>query len=143
MQLWKMPAEGGRAVQVTKKGGDVAFESPDGKTLSYVKGPDAPSFWKVPVGGGEETPVFEHLPAGLSWINWGLTAEGIYFYNDVTKAIEFISFATHKVTQIAKPEKPPHGVYGSFAVSPDARSILFAQVDQETSHIMLVENFRW
>jgi Tol biopolymer transport system component len=146
LQLWKMPAEGGQAVQVTKKGGDVPFESPDGKTLYYVKGPDVPSFWKVPVGGGEETPVFEHPPAPrswLTWFNWGLTTEGIYSYNEVAKAIEFISFATHKATQIAKPEKPPHGIYRSFAVSPDGRSILFAQVDQETSKIMLVENFRW
>jgi hypothetical protein len=97
------------------------------------------------VGGGEETPVFEHPAAPrswLTWFNWGLTAEGIYFYNDVTKSIEFISFATHKVTQIAKPEKAPHE-NRSFAVSPDGRSILFAQVDQETSKIMLVENFRW
>jgi Tol biopolymer transport system component len=147
LQLWKMPAEGGQAVQVTKKGGDVPFESPDGKTLYYVqvvKPFDVRGFWKVPVGGGEETPVFDqHFAAGWSWINWGLTAEGIYSYNDVTKAIDFISFATHKVTQIAKPEKPPHDTYRSFAVSPDGRSILFAQVDQDTSHIMLVENFRW
>jgi Tol biopolymer transport system component/serine/threonine protein kinase len=142
LQLWKMPAEGGEAVQVTKKGGDVAFESPDGKTLYYWNF-NPGSFWKVPVGGGEETPVFEHLAAPLSWGSWGLTAEGIYFYNYITKAIEFISFATHKVTQIAKPQKPPTGGSGCFAVSPDGRSILLAQVDQETSKIMLVENFRW
>src|SRR5262249_38633714 len=30
-QVWKVPAEGGKAVQVTRKGGLVAFESPDGR----------------------------------------------------------------------------------------------------------------
>jgi eukaryotic-like serine/threonine-protein kinase len=142
-QVWKMPAEGGQAVQVTKKGGDVPFESPDGKTLYYWNwNSNSGSFCKVPVGGGEEAPVFERLAAPGSYANWGLTAEGIYFYNYTTKAIEFISFATHKVTQIARPEKPL-GSYPSLAVSPDGRWILWGQVDQDTSKIMLVENFRW
>jgi Tol biopolymer transport system component/tRNA A-37 threonylcarbamoyl transferase component Bud32 len=142
LQLWKMPAEGGQALQVTKRGGDIAFESPDGKTVYYWNF-NSGSFWKVPVGGGEETPVFDHFAAPDSWFNWGLTGEGIYFYNYITKAIEFISFATHKVTPIAKPEKSPRDDRRCFAVSPDGRSILLAQVDQETSKIMVVENFRW
>jgi Tol biopolymer transport system component len=141
-QVWKMPAEGGRAVQVTKQGGFAAFESLDSKTLYYTKGYAVPGLWKVPVEAGEETPVLPQ-PAGHLWRNWGLTAEGIYFYNAGTKAIEFFSFATHKVTQIVKPEKSPVAGATGLAVSPDGRWILFAQVDQEVSDIMLVENFRW
>jgi Tol biopolymer transport system component len=138
VQTWKMPAEGGQAVQVTKKGGYVAFESPDGKILYYAKGYADPGLWKVPVGGGEETPVLEQLAEGYRWA-WGLGGEGIYFYNASTKAIELLNFATHRITQIAKPEKPVWTV----AVSPDGRWILYDQLDQNTSKIMLVENFRW
>jgi Tol biopolymer transport system component/predicted Ser/Thr protein kinase len=141
-QTWKMPAEGGQAVQVTKKGGFAAFESLDGRTLYYAKGRDVPGLWKVPVEGGEETLVLEQLAVGL-WGYWGLTAEGIYFYDASTKAIEFFSFATHKVTQIAKPEKEPVRFNVGLAVSPDGRWILYAQMDQSSSNIMLVENFRW
>jgi Tol biopolymer transport system component/tRNA A-37 threonylcarbamoyl transferase component Bud32 len=141
-QLWKMPAKGGQAVQLTKKGGDAACESPDGKILYYTKSLEDYSLWKVPVGGGEETPILPHLAVGC-WGYWSVTAEGIYFYDRVTKAIEFSSFATHRITQIAKPEKPPTGDFKGLAVSPDGRWILFAQVDQETRKIMLVENFRW
>ena len=36
-EIWKMAAEGGAAVQVTKNGGLVAFESTDGKWLYYSK----------------------------------------------------------------------------------------------------------
>jgi Tol biopolymer transport system component len=37
LQVWKIPAEGGQAVQVTKKGGLAApVESPDGKTIYYT-----------------------------------------------------------------------------------------------------------
>jgi hypothetical protein len=126
-------------VQVTKRGGHVAFESVDGKTLYYAKGSFVPGLWKVPVGGGEETQVLEQLEPGYP-ANWGLTAEGIYFYDAKTKAIEFFSFATRRVTRVAKAENE---VFTGLAVSPDGRWILNCQLDQETRKIMLVENFRW
>ena len=140
LQIWKVPPEGGHAVQVTKQGGFSALESPDGKTLCYNK--EAYSgLWKVPVEGGEETPVFEQPVVNFE--SWDLTNEGVYFNNENTAAIEFFSFATHKITQIAKPEKPSGFPGGFLAVSPDGRWILYSQIDQDTSHIMLVQNFRW
>ena len=36
-EVWKMPADGGDAIQVTRNGGYVAFESVDGEFLYYVK----------------------------------------------------------------------------------------------------------
>jgi Tol biopolymer transport system component/tRNA A-37 threonylcarbamoyl transferase component Bud32 len=141
-QLWKMPAEGGKAVQVTKGGGFAAFESYDGKTLYYAKGLQVPGLWKVPVEGGEETLVLEQVGAAL-WGYWGLTQGGIYFYNARTRAIEFFSFATRKVTKVATPESGPLFFNPGFSVSPDGRWILYAQADLAASHIMLVENFRW
>jgi Tol biopolymer transport system component len=143
-QVWKVPPEGGQAVQVTKKGGFAALESPDGKTLYYAKRIHFPGWrkteglWKVPSDGGKETRVLKELGAGM-YDCWDLTGEGIYFYNDNKSTIEFFSFATHGITQIAKTEKPD----GSLAVSPDGRRILLDQVDLYTSHIMLVENFSW
>ena len=69
-----MPAEGGQAVQMTKQGGHMALESPDGKTLYYAKSCDVPGLWKVPVQGGEETRVLEQL-APDECTSWGVTAE--------------------------------------------------------------------
>jgi Tol biopolymer transport system component len=141
-QVWKMPAEGGKAVQVTKGGGFAAFESNDGKTLYYAKGLTVAGLWNVPVEGGEETLVLEQLGANL-WGYWGLTQDGIYFYNASTHGIEFFSFATHKVAKLATPERDPIFSEPGFSVSPDGRWILYAQEDVAASHIMLVENFRW
>ena len=143
-QLWKIPPEGGQAVQVTRKGGFAALESCDGKTIYYAKRLQFPNYrkfdglWKVPVKGGAETRVLKELEAGL-YECWGLTGEGIYFYNEHTGAIDFFSFSTRKIMQIAKPEKRG----GALAVSPDGRWVLLGQVDIDTSHIMLVEDFRW
>jgi Tol biopolymer transport system component len=143
-QVWKVPSAGGHAVQVTKKGGFAGLESRDGKTLYYAKRLQFPGWrkyrglWKVPVEGGQETLVVKELGAGM-FDCWGLTDEGIYFYNEHTNSIDFFGFATRQITQVAKPEKQG----GPLAVSPDGRWILFSQVDVDTSHIMMVENFRW
>jgi Tol biopolymer transport system component/predicted Ser/Thr protein kinase len=139
-QVWKMPAEGGKAVQVTKGGGFAAFESYDGETLYYTKGQFGSGLWKVPVAGGEETPVLDQLAA---WGYWGLARKGIYFYDAGTKAIEFYSFATRKVARVVTPERGPALAFPGLGVSPDGRWILYTQVDNSSSNIMLVENFHW
>src|SRR5439155_9559166 len=64
-QVWKVPSEGGEPVQVTKQGGGLAFESPDGKYLYYVK--DAPGIWRVLVDGGEEVQVFDSIKSEQNW----------------------------------------------------------------------------
>jgi len=47
-EMWKMPAVGGPAVQVTHKGGFHGLESPDGRFLYYAKSPNLPGLWRVP-----------------------------------------------------------------------------------------------
>jgi Tol biopolymer transport system component len=142
-QIWKMPAEGGEAVQVTRQGGFEGSESPDGKFLYYAKR-NAPGLWRIPTEGGEETPVLDLHKAGY-WRYWALTDQGIYFATAETPSrpvIEFFSFATGQVTQISALEKPIIEWFPGFAVSPDGRWILCAQLDQSGSDIILVENFR-
>jgi Tol biopolymer transport system component/DNA-binding winged helix-turn-helix (wHTH) protein len=141
-QIWKIPAAGGLAVQVTKQGGREAIESPDGKFVYYFRS-NSGSFgiWRSPVEGGEETLVLDQVWQG----NWAILDQGIYFAMPQAKsgtAIRFFSFTTRRVAQVAVLEKPlTHGP-PAFAVSPDGRWILYAQLDQSGSDVMLVENFR-
>jgi Tol biopolymer transport system component/DNA-binding winged helix-turn-helix (wHTH) protein len=142
-QVWKAPAQGGPAVQVTQNGGFAAFESPDGQFIYYAKFTE-PGIWRVPVEGGEETLVLDLLQPGL-WGYWAVSEQGIYFLNSKAEprpAIEFYRFATRQVTRVFVPEKDP--AYGSpgLAVSPDGRWILYVQMDHLGSDLMLVENFR-
>ncbi|MCI0524835.1 MAG: winged helix-turn-helix domain-containing protein [Acidobacteria bacterium] len=141
LQIWKMPAEGGQAVQVTRQGGFEAIGAPDGKFLYYAKGRRLPGIWRIPVEGGEETPVLDYHQAGF-WRAWNLTEQGIYFAtaeNPSRPLIEFFSFTTGKVTQIASLEKP---FFLGLSVSPDGRWLIYSQLDQSGSDIMLMENFR-
>ena len=140
-QTWKMPAAGGPAAQVTKQGGFEGFESPDGQFFYYAKGRGVPGIWRVPVAGGEEAPVLDKHQAGLQRA-WKVVNDGIYFTTPETSAphlIEFFSFATGRLTQIAAVDKP----FGSgLSISPDGRWLIYTQRDRTGRDIMLMENFR-
>jgi len=139
-EIWKVPAAGGEAVQITRHGGDVAQESPDGKFVYYERGwPAQCSVWKVPVGGGEEVKVLEptHPYAG-----WTVVKQGIYFFRPPDgrgcSDLCLYTFATGTTSKILTIER---NLGYRIAVSPDERTILYGQRDQAGSDLMLVENF--
>jgi Tol biopolymer transport system component/DNA-binding winged helix-turn-helix (wHTH) protein len=143
-QIWKMPAAGGPAVQVTNGGGFDNVESPDGQFLYYTKGRFLPGIWRVPVMGGEETLVLDQHRAGELRF-WAVTEKGIYFAsaeNPAQPRIEFFDFATNRVATIVALEKLLQKQTSGLAVSPDGRWLTWSQIDQVSSDIMLMENFR-
>jgi dipeptidyl aminopeptidase/acylaminoacyl peptidase len=141
-EVWRMPAAGGEAVQLTRNGGLIAQESRDGRTLffhrEWVSMAIPTSLWKMPVEGGEETKVLDS--AGVR--DWALVDQGLWFINWTNPgdaALQFLEFASGKVTKVAPISKT---LAAGLAVSPDGRTILYAQTDQQGSELMLVENFR-
>jgi eukaryotic-like serine/threonine-protein kinase len=142
-QVWKMPAEGGDNIQVTRKGGSRPSwprESMDGKMLFYLKAiePDYNALWEVPTKGGEERRVFEKV---LLW-NFEIGEHGIYYASQPGPngtPILFYDFANRKVKSIAKIEK---GIGLSFTVAPDEREFLYTQGGETRLNLKLVENFR-
>ncbi len=141
-QVWKAPAEGGAAMQVTRQGGRETQESPNGKFLYYHKGVGL-GIWRVPPEGGDEVQVLDRGEAG----QWAVLDHGICLLNRRAvpePTIEFFGFATRrssKITSLPKQAGAPL-LIPSLAVSPDGRWILYVQVDQTTSDVMLAENFR-
>jgi Tol biopolymer transport system component len=138
-QVWKMPANGGEAVRVSREGGYSPFESSDGRAVYYIKADkEVTCLRKVPVEGGEESQVLGSIYAH----NFAVVNRGVYFIPGPEEAgrfsVLFFSFATGQVKQIAELQKTP--MYG-FSVSPDERWILYTQLDQAGSDLMLVENF--
>ena len=137
-EVWKVPSQGGAAVQVTRNGGTKAYESLDGKFLYYWKPADS-DLWKMPVSGGEESQVLPSVDGGRRFC---LAKEGIYFIPkhgaDRKSSIQLLSFATGKVNTVALISHPDEGL----SVSPDGRFLLFTQFDDSGSDLLLVENFR-
>ncbi len=140
-EIWKMPASGGEAVQITRNSGDSPQESLDGKFLYYMKGwPEAVSIWRAQVDGSQETKVLDSVH---SEGQWAVVKEGIYFFSTPDKMehsdIGFYDFATSQTRKILTIQRP---VDNHIAVSPDGRTILYPQSDESGSVLMLVENFR-
>jgi Tol biopolymer transport system component/DNA-binding winged helix-turn-helix (wHTH) protein len=144
LQIWKLPSQGGSAVQVTRKGGFEGFETEDGKFLLYVKDRETPGIWRVPTGGGEEVLVTDRDQVGY-WRCWRVARGGIYFATAAPAAgpqLEFLNLTSGAIDSIAQLSKPPDANIPGLAVSPDGRRLLLAQYDQNGSNIIMVERSR-
>jgi eukaryotic-like serine/threonine-protein kinase len=142
--VWKIPADGGEAIQVTWDGGFAPLESADGKFLYHTKALEDTSLWRTPVEGGQATKVLEGLS---NYLNLAIVDEGIYFVPQQgipSYSIQFLNLGTKQIRRIANLEKPLYlGVnVGGLAYSPDGRWILYTQVDRAGAELRLVENFR-
>jgi Tol biopolymer transport system component len=141
--IWKTSVQGGAPVPVANTtGGFEAFESPDGKSIYYAKNRE-PGIWMVPVDGGNATRVLEQGAVG----NWSLIDQGICFFNlnePGGPALRFFSFAEHKASLLRKFSKETRIDTFDTALSAtgDGRWIIYTQLDQVASDLMLVENFR-
>lgn len=59
-QIWKVPSNGGAAVQVTRSGGFTTFEAPHRRTLYYTRGSPASKLLKSPwMDGSGESEVLD------------------------------------------------------------------------------------
>jgi hypothetical protein len=138
---------GGAPVQITHHGGTAATESPDGY-LYYAKSakPTAPgsmspvSIWRVPLGGGEESPVV----SGMSYtVNFVVAEKGLYFVaggqGSPNASIDFVEYGSGRRTTLVNLGKL---AYHGAALSPDQRSVLFSTIDSSGSNLMLVDTFR-
>jgi Tol biopolymer transport system component/DNA-binding winged helix-turn-helix (wHTH) protein len=144
MEIWRLPVEGGDAVQVTHNGGVEPIESPDGKIIYYAKAVGETDVWQVPVLGGDETRVF-----GPVWFAWfAVVADGIYFIDNSGQAyaassrnnsLRFYRFATATAEKVGDIKLNPSG---GLSFSPDGRHALMALGDPEVCDLRLVENFR-
>ena len=134
-----MPAEGGPEVQVTRNGGDLGIEAPDG-TLYYTRqeGDDV-GVWKLLPGGRSE----QVLPSCFLITNLDVTATGIYVTPrpkaDGSTTVQRVRFADGKVETVAE---LPSAIWFGLSVSPDERTILYSQVDRVESNLMLVDRLR-
>ena len=142
-EVWRLPAEGGEALQLTHGGGFIPFESADGQAVYYQKIQRDSDVWRVPVAGGEETRVFG--PVGS--FQFAVTTDGIYFiepgppgYAGWIKgnSLKFYSFTKGTAEKVFDIKNSP---WIGLSVSPDGRYVLFSQRDPFGLDLMLVENF--
>jgi Tol biopolymer transport system component len=135
-ELWKMPFAGGEGTRITTGGGRAPIESADGKLIYYER---AYELWSVPVNGGQET----KLLGSVGFLNFAVAQKGIYFLRDEDvdprHTIEFFVPATRSTARVFE---IGNAIGAGLAVAPDNDALLFTNVVQRGSDLMLVENFR-
>ena len=130
---------------MTKNGGYVAFESPDGKLLYYSKELAISTLWKMPVEGGVEIQVLKSVLG----FGFAMSQKGIYFehvQNDstrfgregITASVDLLLFKTGKLKPVAKIDRP---LTFGLSVSPDERYLLYSELDQSGMDLMMIEGF--
>jgi Tol biopolymer transport system component len=140
-EIWRVPAQGGSAEQITQAGGYVALESPDGKTLYYIK---SGSYSGVALyarrldGNKEEKQILDQV-AGRGFV---IVDDGLYYLSPTspqTAEIRFHEFATGRGRAVG-PIPAPVGL--GLSVSPDRKTFLFTEMVAAGTDLMLIENFR-
>jgi len=145
VQIFRRRAEGGPAFQITKQGGFYPHPSPDGRRVYYAHDSDRSEIWSASVDGGDEQRVSGVPPRSTKWqTDWQVSASGIYFLEgDLPRpGIHFLDFASGRTKRVADILGRPETWGGGLALSPDGRSLLFSQIDEIASDIMLIERFR-
>jgi Tol biopolymer transport system component/DNA-binding winged helix-turn-helix (wHTH) protein len=141
-QVWKVPASGGTALQITQHGGHAALESLDGKLLYYAKNAEAePEIWRVPVGGGGEEERQMRLVRPGTWASWQVVQGGILFVGPSLghqAVLSFYDFAKDRISTVAVLDRTPFWL----GATPDGKTVAFDQPGREQTQAMLVENFR-
>ncbi|HEU0176124.1 MAG TPA: winged helix-turn-helix domain-containing protein [Blastocatellia bacterium] len=144
LQIWKMPADGGAATQMTQQGGFEPMESPDGQWIYFTQDRGSSSIRRMPAAGGAEAPLFDFHQKSYSRI-WTVTNEGIYFAvanSNTQSTIKFLSFATGIEKTVAEIDRVLPSSVPGLTISPDGKWLLFPLFSQRGSDLMMIENFR-
>ena len=122
-ETWRIPAQGGEPVQVTRGGSHVARESPDGRSLYFLKpvGASAGSLWKLTLGGDQESQVID----SVVYRAFAVTGKGIYFFApaDAGTNLCYLDLASKERRVLTVLRQKLHN---GFSLSGDERFIIYS-----------------
>ena len=137
--VWKVPSGGGHAVLIAQRPASIPIESPDAQYLYFVR---HNQLWSVKIDGSDAHQVADPGFSGTdSWVPFG---SGIYFLGSANKKlmIKFLDFDTKEVRPVSVLDKDRPGWMGGLSISSDGRWLLFSQLDEQSSDLMLLENWQ-
>jgi Tol biopolymer transport system component/DNA-binding winged helix-turn-helix (wHTH) protein len=142
MGIYRCLASGGDAIALSKDINAISpQESFDGKTVYFASHGDNSTLKKTILSGqpGTESEV-DGLPALRNSNLWNLSSSGIYFVPaEAPRSVRYFDFASKQIRPIFEVDRD----FGDgLSVSPDGRWIIYSQVADVNSDIMLVDHFR-
>jgi WD40 repeat protein len=142
-QLWRVPAGGGPAVQFTQEGGFAPKVSDDDKAhIYYFQSRAEGRLRRIPVDGGPEEEVF---PAIIDR-SWVVTGGGVYFFRRQESGVQrgellFFDFRSKQLRNTGFVTARRMG-YSGMTLAPDGKRLVYPQLDELGSDIVLVDHFR-
>jgi hypothetical protein len=115
----------------------MAFESYDGRDLYYSGHEGRGEVWRKPASGGGESVVL----TGLAGRRFAVAANGIYFFREEAPrrvSLAKYDFATQQTRTLATLDRR---LSAGITVTRDEKWVIFSQLEDEGSDLMLVENF--
>lgn len=137
-EVWRVASTGGEPEQITRDGGASPDVSPDGRWLYYLKESPGHGLWRRPIEGGSEVMV----TPSLYRYNFAPVDAGVYFVRlregRAAADVLYLDLATNATTEVLTMDRPPDL---GLSVSPDGKSLFYAQLDYSGQDLMLVEGF--
>jgi Tol biopolymer transport system component/DNA-binding winged helix-turn-helix (wHTH) protein len=139
--LWKVPTNGGHALQIAESPASFAMESPDGGYVYFARGK---KLWRAKTDGSTEEPVTgmpEVNPIGDEWFP---AEAGIYFlaHANGETTINLFDLQSRQTRPIFTLQKTTPDWIGGMPVSKDGKFMLYPQVDSASSDLMMIGNWR-
>ena len=140
-RTYRVPPQGGKSELLTTDRGSWPRVSPDGQTLYFAE--NSGTYFTLHMASlnptGTESPV-DGMPALSFLANWEIASGGVYFFPaDDHLTLHYFDLSTRKVRSIFKIGGV--GAFPGLSVSPDGRYVLYPELDDYRSDIMLVQNF--
>jgi eukaryotic-like serine/threonine-protein kinase len=143
-EVWRVPAAGGAAEQVTTTGGEYAFESWDGQTVYYLRTiGGARTLFAMPLPRGQEQP----LDIQVTFWNYIPAEHGLYYMSlrqgqraPFTYEVRFVDSRTGQsrvVHRVTLADAAP-----GLSVTPDGKTVVIQGVAVVTQDLVRIENFR-
>jgi Tol biopolymer transport system component len=144
VEVYKMPLEGGAAMQITRGGAFTPQESLDGKWLCYSRY-RTHGLWCAPTAGGAERQILNSVLQG----SWTIGPGGIYYFEvsiepDAPKLVKFYNFETRQSTRIGTVARTvlENESGTTTSVSRGGSWLLYTDSVNREADLMLVDHFR-
>lgn len=142
-RVHRWPTKGGNAAVLSSEPTFGFHEGFDGETLYFVDGWSDATLKKISANQGVPASRVAGMPLLKDAALWTVVPGGIYFVpTDAPRSICYFDFATKQVRRIMDVDGDLNSRNGGLSVSPDGHWVLYSQVDDVSSDIMVVDHFQ-
>jgi len=139
--IWKVSSAGGHAIRIAETEATYPLESPDGQYVYFARNR---RLRRARTDGSDEQEVAGMPNLRATADIWVPTESGIYFMADVNHhtEVDFFDLNSHKVRRVFTLEKFLPGWSGGVSISRDGKWLLYPQLDERSSDLMMIENWK-